>query len=160
VAPPPQPVLPPPPRAKDAPETFSEAFERYVTTELAGTSEDTIREYQRKVKIFTEKVGDLPLAKITDRMAVDFLDGYLLTERKQTPTTRNLYAALFAAVYKCAIRRKKVRDNPFEGQKVKQVSEPYEPFTDQEIAALLADAKFEIAPAQHSTATALPWATL
>jgi integrase len=160
VAPPPQPVLPPPPRAKDAPETFSEAFERYVDTELDGTSDDTIREYQRKVKIFTDKMGDLPLGKITDHMAVDFLDGYLMGERKQKPMTRNTYAVLFAAVYKCAIRRKKVRDNPFEGQRVKQVSEPYEPFTDQEIAALFADAKFEVTPAQHSTATALPWASL
>src|SRR5262249_17528819 len=88
----PMPVLPPPPRAKDAPETFSEAFERYVAIELDGTSDDTIRDYRRKVKIFTDKVGDLPLAKITDHMAVDFLDGYLLTERKQTATTRNTYA--------------------------------------------------------------------
>jgi integrase len=156
----PKPVLPPPPRAKDAPETFSEAFERYVATELDGTRDDTIREYQRKVKIFTDKMGDLPLAKITDRMAVDFLDGYLMGERKQKPMTRNTYAVLFAAVFKCAIRRKKTRDNPFEGQRVKQVTEHYEHFTDREIAALFADAKFEVAPVQHDTATALPWACL
>jgi len=156
----PKPVLPPPPRAKDAPETFSEAFERYLETELDGTSEDTIRDYRRKVKVFTDNVGDLPLTKITDHKAVAFLDDYLLTERKQTPTTRNTYAVLFAAVYKCAIRRKKVRDNPFEGQRIKQVTAHYEPFTDQEIAALFADAKFETAPAKHDTATALPWACL
>src|SRR6516165_9209830 len=152
--------LPPPPRAKDAPETFSEAFERYLATELDGTSEDTIRDYRRKVKVFTDKVGDLPLAKITDHTAVEFLDGYLMGERKQKPMTRNTYAVLFAAVYKCAIRRKKVRDNPFEGQRIKQVTAHYEPFTDQEIGVLFADAKLEVAPAQYDTATVLPWASL
>src|SRR6516165_10871673 len=156
----PKPVLPPPPRAKDAPETFSEAFERYLETELDGTSEDTIRDYRRKVKVFTDKVGDLPLAKITDHTAVEFLDGYLMGERKQKPMTRNTYAVLFVAVYKCAIRRKKVRDNPFEGQRIKQVTAHYEPFTDQEIGVLFADAKLEVAPAQYDTATVLPWASL
>src|SRR5262249_46222671 len=151
---------PPPLRVKGEAETFSEAFERYLATELDGTSDDTIRDYRRKVKIFTDQVGDLPLAKITDHKAVAFLDDYLLTERKQKPMTRNTYAVLFSAVYKCAIRRKKVRDNPFEGQRIKQVTVHYEPFTDQEIAALFADAKFETAPAQHDTATALPWACL
>jgi len=156
----PKPVLPPPPRAKDAPETFSEAFERYLATELDGTSEDTIRDYRRKAKVFIGNVGDLPLAKITDHKAVAFLDDYLLTERKQTPTTRNSYAVLFAAVYKSAIRRKVVRDNPFEGQRIKQVTAHYEPFTDQEIAALFADAKLQVAPAQYDTAAVLPWVSL
>src|SRR5262249_41453138 len=66
----------------------------------------------------------------------------------------------FSAVYKCAIRRKKVRDNPFEGQRIKQAVVHYEPFTDQEIATLFADAKPEVAPVKHKTATALPWACL
>ena len=57
--------------------------------------------------MFTDKVGDLPLSKISDRTAVAFLDGYLLGERKQKPMTRNSYAMLFSAIYKCAIRRKK-----------------------------------------------------
>jgi integrase len=148
------------PAPEEGSETFSEAFERYLATELDGTSEDTIRDYRRKVKVFTDNVGDLPLAKITDHKAVAFLDDYLLTERKQTPTTRNTYAVLFAAVFKCAIRRKKTRDNPFEGQRIKQVTAHYEPFTDQEIAALFADAKLEIAPAQYDTATVLPWVSL
>jgi integrase len=67
---------------------------------------------------------------------------------------------LFSAVYKCAMRRKKATANPFDGQRIKAVTKHYEPFTDQELATLFADAKFEIAPAQHKTGTALPWASL
>jgi integrase len=143
-----------------ATETFSEALEKYLATELDGTSADTITDYRRKVKVFTDKVGDLPLGQITDHVAVAFLDDYLLHERKQKPMTRNTYAMLFSAVFKCAIRRKKAKSNPFEGQRIKQVAVHYQPFTDQEIAALFADAKFETAPVKHKTATALPWASL
>jgi integrase len=154
-----KPITPPPPPMKTA-ETFSEAFERYLATELDGTSADTIADYRHKVKVFTDKVGDLPLAKITDHVAVDFLDGYLLDERKVSPRTRNGYAMLFSAVYKCAMRRKKATANPFDGQRIKAVTTHYEPFTDDELATLFADAKFEIAPAKHKTGTALPWASL
>jgi len=149
-----------PPLPKKLTETFSEAFERYLATELDGTSEQSIADYRRKVKIFTDKVGDLPLSKITDHMAVEFLDGHLLGERKVSPRTRNGYAMLFSAVYKCAMRRKKAATNPFDGQRIKAATKHYEPFTDQELATLFADAKFEVAPAKHKTGTALPWASL
>jgi integrase len=155
----PKPITDPPPPKKDA-ETFSEAFEKYLATELDGTSADSITDYRRKVKIFTDKAGDLPLSKITDHMAVEFLDDHLLNERKVSPRTRNGYAMLFSAVYKCAIRRKKATANPFEGQRIKAATVHYEPFTDQEIATLFADAKLEITPAKHKTATALPWASM
>jgi integrase len=149
-----------PPLPRKLTETFSEAFEKYLATELDGTSAESITDYWRKVKIFTDKVGDLPLSKITDHMAVEFLDDHLLVERKVSPRTRNGYAMLFSAVYKCAIRRKKATANPFEGQRIKAATVHYEAFTDQELAALFADAKFEVAPAKHKTATALPWASL
>ena len=110
--------------------------------------------------VFIDKIGDLPLSKITDHLAVEFLDDRLLNERKVSPRTRNGYAMLFSAVYKCAIRRKKATANPFEGQRIKAATVHYEPFTDQEIAALFADAKLEITPAKHKTATALPWASM
>src|SRR5262249_22903599 len=141
-------------------ETFREAFERYLLTELDGTSADSVADYRRKVKIFTDKTGDLPLSKITDHMAVAFLDDYLLGERKVSPRTRNGYAMLFSAVYKSAIRRKKATHNPFDGQRIKAETVHYEPFTDQEIATLFADAKFEISPAKYKTGTVLPWASL
>jgi integrase len=141
-------------------ETFSGAFEQYTQTELDGTSANTITEYGRKVKIFIDKIGDLPLGQITDNMAVEFLDGYLLGERKVSARTRNQYSTLLAAIFKCAIRRKKATGNPFEGQQIKMATVHYEPFTNQEIATIFADAKFEIAPAKHSTLTALPWACL
>jgi integrase len=155
----PKPVTSPPLPNKTA-ETFSEAFERYLATELAGTGANTIEEYRRKVKVFTDKVGDLPLSKITEHMAVEFLDGHLLSERAVSAGTRNGYAMLFKAIFKSAIRRKKATANPFEDQRVKQTTTHYEPFTDGELAALFADAKFEIAPAKHKTGTALPWASL
>jgi integrase len=155
----PKPITAPPPPMRTA-ETFSDAFERYLATELGAASADTITDYRRKVKIFTDKVGDLPLGKITDHMAVAFLDDYLLGERAQKPMTRNTYAMLFSAIYKCAMRRKKATANPFEGQRIKQTAVHYQPFTDQEIATLFADARFEITPARHKTGTALPWASL
>jgi integrase len=158
VEPKPVPIMEPPP--KKGAETFSEAFERYLATELDGTGEQSIAEYRGKVGVFVDKVGDLPLSKITDHMAVDFLDGYLLGERKVSPRTRNGYAMLFSAIYKCAIRRKKATVNPFDGQRIKAATKHYEPFTDQELATLFEDAKFEVAPAQHKTGTALPWAAL
>jgi len=141
-------------------ETFSGAFERYLATELDGTSTNTITEYRRRVKVFIDEVGDLPLSQITDRVAVHFLDNYLLGERKLKPMTRNAYAVLFSAVYKCAQRRKVVKSNPFDGQRIKQVVVHYEPFTDKEIATLFADAKFEVEPVKHKTTTALPWVSL
>ena len=155
----PKPIMPPPPPKKTA-ETFTEAFERYLATELDGTGGDTITDYRRKVKIFTEKVGDPPLGKISDHIAVEFLDDYLLGERKVSPRTRNGYAMLFSAIFKCAIRRKKVTANPFDDQRIKAATVHYEAFTDQELATLFAAANFEIAPAKHKTATALPWASL
>lgn len=154
----PKPILDPPPGRHT--ETFSDSFEKYLATELDGTSANTIADYRRKVKIFIDKVGDLPLAKITDHMAVDFLDTCLLRERKVSPRTRNGYATLFSAIYKCAIRRKKVMANPFADQLVKATTVHYQPFSDQEVATLFADAKFETAPPKHTTITALPWAAL
>jgi len=89
-------------------------------------------------------------------MAADFLDGLPITKR-----TRNLYAALFSAIYKSAIRRDKANANPFEGQRLKGVAQVhYNPFTDDELATLFADAKLEIGPEKHTTATALPWCAL
>jgi integrase len=152
--------LPAPPLTRRETETFSEAFKTYVQTELDGTSAGTVEEYQFKVNTFINKVGDLPLNKVTDHIAVDFLDKHLLGERKLKPKTRNGYAMLFSAIFKSAIRRKKATHNPFADQLVKAEAVHYEPFTDQELATLFADAKFEISPAKYKTATALPWVSL
>jgi integrase len=153
----PKPITDPP---KKGAETFSEAFERYLATELDGANTETVTTHRRKAKVFTDKVGDQPLGKITDHMAVAFLDDYLRNERKVSARTRNEYARLLGAVFKCAMRRKKATANPFDGQRTKAATVHYEPFTDQELATLFTDAKFEVAPAKHKTATALPWASL
>jgi integrase len=156
----PKPVLVEPPVPKRLAETFSEAFERYLATELDGTRAETVATYQHKVRVFIDKIGDLPLGKITDHMAIAYLDDYLRNERKVSARTRNDYARLLGAVFKCAIRRKKATANPFDGQRTKAATVNYEPFTDQELAVLFTNAKFEIAPAKHKTSTALPWASL
>jgi integrase len=155
----PKPITDPAPPKKFT-ETFSEAFERYLATELDGTRAETVATHRRKTKVFIDKIGDLPLGKITDHMAVAFLDDYLRNERKVSARTRNEYARLLGAVFKCAMRRKKATANPFDGQRTKAATVHYEPFTDQELATLFTDAKFEVAPAKHKTATALPWAAL
>jgi integrase len=155
----PKPITDPPP-AKKLTETFSEAFERYLATELDGARTETVTAYQHKVRVFIDRVGDLPLGKITDHTAVEFLDDYLRNERKVSARTRNDYARLLGAVFKCAIRRKKATANPFDGQRTKAATVHYEPFTDQELAMLFAAAKFEIAPAKYKTGIALPWASL
>jgi integrase len=145
----------PAPPPKGAAETFAAAAAIYLKTELRDdVKAATVEEYRRKIDTFPHK--DKPLRTITRGMAAEFLDGLPVAKR-----TRNLYAALFNAIYKSAIRREKANANPFDGQRLKGVAQNhYEPFSDGEIARLFADAKFEIAPDKHTTATALPWASL
>jgi integrase len=148
----PKPIPAPP---KGSAETFAAAAAIYLKTELRDdVKAATVEEYRRKIDTFPHK--DKPLRTITRGMAAEFLDGLPVAKR-----TRNLYAALFNAIYKSAIRREKANGNPFDGQRLKGVAQNhYEPFSDGEIARLFADAKFEIAPDKHTTATALPWASL
>jgi integrase len=149
----PKSIRAPPP--KGAAETFAAAAAIYLKTELRDdVKAATVAEYRRKIDTFPHK--ERPLRAITRGMAAEFLDGLPVAKR-----TRNLYAALFNAIYKSAIRRDKANANPFDGQRLKGVAQNhYEPFSDGEIARLFADAKFEIAPDKHTTATALPWASL
>ena len=151
----PKPITQPPLPPKKGAETFAEAAAIYLKTGLADDVKPaTIAEYRRKIEAFPHK--DKPLRTITRGMAAEFLDGLAVTKR-----TRNLYAALFSAIFTSAIRREKATVNPFQGQRLKGVAQVhYEPFTDEEIAALFADAKFEIAPEKYTTATALPWVSL
>lgn len=151
----PKPIPAPPPPEKGRAETFADAAAVYLKTELKDdVKAATVEEYRRKIDTFPHK--DKPLRTITRGMAAEFLDELPVAKR-----TRNLYAALFNAIYKSAIRRERASANPFEGQRLKGVAQNhYEPFSDGEIAALFADAKFEIAPDKHTTATALPWASL
>jgi integrase len=153
----PEPIVPLPPPKKGA-ETFADAAAIYLKTGLADDVKPaTVQEYRRKIDAFEHK--DKPLRTITRGMAADFLDGLL--SRGRSKRTRNQYAALFSAIYKSAIRRDKASANPFDGQRLKGVAQVhYEPFTDDELATLFADAKLEIAPETHTTATALPWCAL
>jgi integrase len=157
-APEPRPAPPSPPLPKKAGvETFADAAGLYLKTELTeGVKATTVTEYRRKIEAFLHK--DKPLRVITRGMAADFLDG--LVERGLSRRTRNLYASFFCSIFRSAIRRERATVNPFDGQLVKAATIHYEPFTDQELATLFADAKFEIAPAQHTTKTALPWCAL
>jgi integrase len=153
-----KPITPPPPTKKMA-ETFADAAAVYLKTELAeDVKPATVEEYRRKIAAFPHK--DQPLRSISRGMAADFLDGLVSEERGLSRRTRNLYASLFSSIYKSAIRREKATVNPFDGQRIKAETVHYKPFTDDELATLFADAKLEIAPARHTTATALPWCAL
>jgi integrase len=143
------------PPIKKGAETFADAAVIYLKNELHDNVKPaTVAEYKRKIAAFEHK--DKPLRTITRGMAADFLDGLPVEKR-----TRNLYAALFSAIFKSAIRRDKATVNPFEGQRLKGVAQVhYNAFTDAELATLFADAKFEVSPDKHTTATALPWVSL
>ncbi len=156
------PLVAPPPPAKTTAGTFGDAFETYLETELSDdTSANTIKDYRRKAKLFIDRVGDLPLRNISRKMAADFLDDYLLRERGLSKRTRNLYASLFSAVYKSAIRRGRVIANPFEGQRIKKIAtNNYKPFTGDELTKLFDSATFEVTPPEHTVKTALPWSAL
>jgi integrase len=152
------PPLPPSPK-KGGAETFADAAGIYLKTELTeGVKANTVQDYQRKIDEFPHK--DKPLRTITRGMAAEFLDGLVDVDRGLTRSTRNSYASLFSSIYKSAIRRDRATGNPFDGQRVKAATVHWEPFTDQEIATLFANAKFEISPTKHRTATALPWCAL
>jgi integrase len=154
----PKPITDPPPPKKGT-ETFADAAAVYLKTELdEDVKPATVEEYRRKIAVFPHK--DMPLRSISRGMAADFLDGLVSEERGLSRRTRNLYASLFSSIYKSAIRREKATMNPFDGQRVKAAVVHYEPFTDEEITKLFASATFEIAPAKHTTATALPWCAL
>jgi len=146
-----EPKAAPPPKTKGA-ETFADAAAIYLNSELKdGVKDATVAEYRRKIAAFEHK--DKPLRMITRGQAADFLDGLKVSKR-----TRNLYAALFSAVYKSAIRRERASANPFAEQRINGVGKVhYEPFEDAEIGKLFADAEPQVAPAAHTTATALPW---
>jgi len=154
-----QPVkAPPPPPPKKGAETFAEAAAVYLKTELAeDVKPATVEEYRRKIGAFPHK--DKPLRSISRGMAADFLDELVSGDQPLSRRTRNLYASLFSSIYKSAIRRERASVNPFEGQRVKAAEVHFEPFTDQELATLFANACFEINPAKHTIATALPWAS-
>jgi integrase len=153
----PKPITPPLPPKKGA-ETFADAAAIYLKTELRDDVKPaTVKDYRRKIDTFEHK--DKPLRTITRGMAAEFLDNLL--DGGRSKRTRNLYAALFSAIYKSAIRREKASANPFDGQRLRGVAQVhYDPFTDDELATLFADAKLEIAPDKHTTATALPWVSL
>jgi hypothetical protein len=111
----PRPITAPPAPKKGA-ETFAEAAAIYLKNELRDDVKPaTVAEYRRKIDAFPHK--DKPLRTITRGMAADFLDGLPITKR-----TRNLYAALFSAIYTSAIRRERATANPFEGQRLKGVA--------------------------------------
>jgi integrase len=128
----PKPIMAPPMPKKGA-ETFADAAAIYLRTELKDDVKPaTVAEYKRKIAAFPHK--DKPLRAIARGTAADFLDGLKVSKR-----TRNLYAALYSAIYKSAIRRERASVNPFADQRVNGVGRVhYEPFTDEEVGKLFA----------------------
>jgi integrase len=141
-------------------ETIGQATEAWIK-ELTSDPRSaprplTIEAHRKRVQVFVEARGDLPLTAVDRAMASDFLAGL-----KVSNATRNDYASTLQLVFESAKRRGRFQgDSPFDGLKRKAAGSSYVPFTIDELRTLFAKLPREIAPAKHSPGTALPWAAL
>jgi integrase len=145
-------------------ETVSEALEHWLTEKQSDEHTviraDTINGHRGRVKAFTEKYGDLPLAQITRAMASDFLAGL-----KCKNQTRNQYAMTLKAIVEHARKsgrlQQRSEDNPFADQRREFSRMERDRYTDQEAVTLIsAFGPRLVKPAKHTVETALPWAVL
>jgi integrase len=148
------------PTAPTAGETISQAAEAWFAEltrdETAAPRDATLGGHRLRVRAFTDKVGDVPLADVTRAMASDFLAGLKVKNR-----TRNNYATTLKCVFDCARRRGRLQgDNPFDDMKAKVAGSSYQPFTVAELQTLFAELPREVRPKRHTPDTALPWAAL
>jgi integrase len=155
-------------------ETISQAAEAWFAQmqndPTAAVRENTLAGHRNFVRAFLEYCGgDIPLTSVTRAMASDFLDKIASGRANRTTRiasgranrTTNKYAQTWAGVFKNArYRGRFTGDNPFEGLKRKVVGKKIDPFTMPELQTIFAPFKFEISPARHSPATALPWISL
>jgi integrase len=116
----------------------------------------TIEAHRKRAKVFIEARGDLLLTAVTRAMASDFLAGL-----KVSNATLNDYATTLQSVFDSARKRGRFQgENPFDDMKRKATGGSYVPFTIDELRTLFAKLPREIAPAKHTPASALSWATL
>jgi integrase len=149
-----QPAVPP------TGETVSQAAEAWYaeltrdkSTAPRGT---TLDGHRLRVRAFTDKCGDVPLADVTRAMASDFLTALKVSNR-----TRNAYATTLKCVFECARRRGRFTgDNPFDGMKAKVAGSSYQPFTVAELQTLFDAMPRDVRPTKHTPDTALPWVAL
>jgi integrase len=146
--------------ATAAGETVSRAAEAWLAEltrdKSAAPRATTLDGHRLRVKVFTDKGGDVPLTEVTRAMASDFL-----AELEVSNRTRNAYATTLKCVFECARRRGRFTgDNPFDGMKAKAAGSSYQPFTDAELQTLFNKLPREVKPARHTPDTALPWVAL
>jgi integrase len=125
----------------------------------AAVRETTLDGHRNFVRAFIEYCGgDIPLTSVTRAMASDFLAKKSV---RRSNRTVNKYATTWAGIFRNArYRGRFTGDNPFEGLKRKAIGKKIDPFTMPELQTIFAPFKFEISPARHSPATALPWISL
>src|SRR5262245_26931166 len=142
-----------PPALPEHGETITQALEAWLAETQSDKATEiragTISGHRGRVKAFTNKFGDLPLAKITRENASKFLSGL-----KCKNQTRNQYAMTLKAIIEGSRKRgafPKNEDNPFDGQRRKFERTERDRYTDQEAVRLLnAFGKREVAPKRHT----------
>jgi integrase len=141
-------------------ETITQALEEWLaevqSDKATAIRADTVSGHRGRVKAFTDKFGDMPLASITRQNAAEFLGGL-----KCQNQTKNQYVMTIKAIIEGARKRGrfgKNEDNPFAGQRKKFEREERDRYTDEEALMLLAAfGPREVKPAKHTVKTALPW---
>src|SRR5262249_7447134 len=141
-------------------ETLTQALEAWLaevqSDEATAIRPDTISGHRGRVKAFTDKFGDMPLASITIENASAFLSGL-----KCKNQTKNQYAMTLKAVVESARKRGKFpknEGNPFADQRKEFKRTERDRYTDDEARTLLeAFGPREIEPREHTVETALPW---
>lgn len=145
--------------------TFSEAGAAYLEANRGELKEQTRLQYQTAVRLFSEHVGDKPVAKVTARDAVAFLDIIRRFDPMwgRSPKTKarsfkelqrlygghatglsvktvNRYVTGLSCVWEHARKRQEAKgDNPFKGQGSRVTgknSKPYRALTDDELTKL------------------------
>jgi hypothetical protein len=154
------PMMTAPAKVEPLTETISQAAEAWFAQmqndPTAAVRENTLAGHRNFVRAFLEYCGgDIPLTSVTRAMASDFLAKKSV---RRSNRTVNKYATTWAGIFRNArYRGRFTGDNPFEGLKRKAIGKKIDPFTMPELQTTF---KFEISPAKHSPATALPWISL
>ena len=96
---------------------FHEILREYVKAEeRKGIGQDHLRKINQRVRIIGECWGDLRICHITPRMVEDFLDGLRGRDGRGvcSPATRRGYMVLLGAIFKHAVKRGCLAENPIE----------------------------------------------
>jgi integrase len=147
--------------ASTAGETINQATEAWLAEltrdKTTAPQDTTLGGHRLRVRAFVDAAGDVPLTKVTVRMASDFLAGLDVGSNR----TRNAYSRTLRSVFECARRRGQFTgEDPFDGMKAKVAGSSYQPFTVAELQTLFDALPRKVEPVRHTPDTALPWVAL